>query len=305
MNAKKYIKSAAMSLLVLVLLLFAAAAVSANAEPLSCQTGTAHGSYRDPQTQQIEDSGGESNEALGQSMVENVVLGPALLESAPNGGYYLSVRYGLMNNISSTAFSVQYPGDTDWAEVQSVKTGETTETADLRVAVKSADAILRAEFYVDAMGRSVVFYVTADSWTEGNTENFAQMDSADAESSDDFLSSTQGLVIGGGNTAAAQTQPASTTGSSKAEPAGETGELTLSGSVWLMLFCVQFSAVFLAGGALLLLRGLICTSHRSKSGSKAAAFRQSEVSEEAEEDPMDISLLLDEADWEVPDEAED
>lgn len=283
--------------MLLILLCFGAFALCAGAETASLQTGTAHGSYRDPELGSIEDSGGESSAALGESMVQNVVAGPAMLETAPSGKMYLSVRFGLMDQISQTGFSARYPNQTEWTAIQAEKTAETQDTADFRFAVTEKDLTLRAEFYVDAMGRSVIFYVTADGWSEGNTAGFAELGKSESSGKTDLteLGNVQGLVTGEG--AAAGTETAAPQTAPTQEDAQKPGEMQLGGSVWFMLFCVNFSAVFLAGGCLMLLSRWI----DARCGKRVTAPPPAEEEPEEEEN-MDLSLLLDDVDWKEPDD---
>ena len=237
-----------------------------------CEAATAQGHYRHPVTGLIEDSGGESSEALGQSMVSSVVVPEALMETGSDGQLYLSLRFNLMSNISDIYFAIQSPGDADWTPVGYESTGTGEDTQDLRFAFPGKDAILRCQLFVVPMGRAVVFYVTVDGFTEGNPGNFARMD---ADYTPKFTAPNRpdeeplpqvtmpqgsvtnvgkdgqvlGLVVGGQGTN-------SQTDAADAAPAGS---IIISGRVWAMVFilvfCAQLLACFVFWGLLRLVRG--------------------------------------------------
>lgn len=254
---KKYRNEGAILLCFLLAVSFS---LTAMAENLPCRSATATGLYRDPSTGAIEDSGGEDGEALGQSMVTNVVDPDALIEENPSGGYYLSLRFHLMNNLSDIRFSVQEPEESGWKEVPYVQTGSAEDQGDFRFPINSEDAIVRAECYVEAMGRSVIFFVIVDDFEEGNRGGFAQTDSSDASGGtasgeaafgSDALEGVTGLTTGGSNTAAAQTASANLDADISGTEELQVQQLNLSGSVWWMLFVVIFCGNVLSGLVLL------------------------------------------------------
>lgn len=249
------------SLLLAVVLAAGLIAPGAAAAEAPCESAVATGCYRHPVTGKIEDSGGESSEALGQSMVNSVVSGEALLETAADGQMYLSLRFNLMSNISKTDFRVQKPGDTDWTSVAVERTAEGEDSADLRLPVPGKDAIVRAECFVDAMGRAVVFYVQVDGFTSGNAGNFARMDenyvpSATAAPRNPETPSLPGSGPVSGGTAVSNGEvPGLVIGGSGTAPSGdpqqpagesEVREVLISGRVWVMIFLVVFCAQILA-----------------------------------------------------------
>lgn len=247
MKLSKQAKSiVGIALLICLLVTFS---VRAWADSLTFESGTAHGSYRHPETGVIEDSGGEASEALGQSMVGSVVTSQAMLETDESGNQYISLRFGLMSNISSVSIQVQSPGDSTWTDGEAVCTAQGEDTEDYRVKVPGRDAILRAECYVEAMGRSVIFYITVDDWEEGNTGGFVPMSEEDTqqvnEGGSQLLEKVQGLTTGGSAALAA--------GDEESETAADNTKTTISldVSAWFTLFVVVFVAAFLAGGLLL------------------------------------------------------
>ena len=261
-------------------------AFSVSAAYAPCESGSAVGHYRHPVSNTIEDSGGESSFALGQSMVESVVSGEAMLETAADGNLYLSLRFNLMSNISDVDLKVQRPNDDQWTSVGFDRTAEGEDSADLRLPVPARDAIVRAECFVDAMGRSVIFYVTVDGFAEGNTHGFTQMDASFVPSPAKGESKPAGATVaapaGETNTStgtiAGQETVGLVTGGSKAgaaEPAaaadkahaGEAGTLTIGPSVWVMFFLVTFCACLLA----CLVFWVIRTAVEKAAGRKSAA----------------------------------
>lgn len=229
---------------------------SAFAAEVPCESAKATGSYQHPSTGAIEDSGGKSSEALGQSMVGSVVDPQALVETAADGQLYLSLRFHLMSNISSTGLSVQAPGDSAWTEVSYESTGKGDDTEDLRIPIPSKDAVVRADCFVDAMGRSVIFYVTVDEFSPGNAGNFARMDEnrTPAQTSQTTVTPNSdngatghdvvGLVTGGtGNASAHKSIEGNHAGVVNTEAMQE---VIISGKVWIMFFVLVFCAQLLA-----------------------------------------------------------
>lgn len=254
------------------------ASVLVYADNSSCQTGTAKGSYRDPQTSTIEDSGGEANYALGQSMVENVVGDKALLEQQGDI-FYLSLRFNLASNLSKIELATQQPNESQWTTAQTTQTCTGDDSVDLRIQVKSKDTIVKATCYVDAMGRSVIFFITVSDYTDGNTAGFAEAEKTTIQSntsqaqqtistqsgssqSENILSDAQGLTVGTNSsdtqsTAQDNSQITPTENSSTAQNTSDSGvqsnTLTLVGGTWWLIFAVAFCGSLLAG---LLLRVL-------------------------------------------------
>ena len=248
--AKKYI----CSLLALVLVL-GCMTIGAAAATLPAESAVATGSYRHPGTGSVEDSGGESSEALGQSMVASVVSPEALVETASDGTLYLSLRFNLMSNISSTKLSVQKAGEAAWSPVDYEVTATGEDSKDLRLPFPAKDAIVRAECFVDAMGRAVVFYVTVDKFTPGNSGNFAQLDSdhLPAKSSGTSKSDSSvigddvvGLVTGGSGNVPAPKADGTASGSASDQEDAPMQEVIITWRVWVMFFVLVFCAQMLA-----------------------------------------------------------
>lgn len=275
--------------LLLLLILTFGLSITAMAENLPCRTAKATGSYEDPVTGSVEDAGGKDNEALGQSMVSNVVDETALIEENPSGGYYVSLRLHLMDNLSDIRFSERKSDSDSWKQVESEKTASDGEQADFRLPIETEDSVIRTECYVEAMGRDVIFYVTLGDFTEGNQGAFAQMDSKDAKTTaqadqEDVLADATGLTTGGTASATLVTE---TEHSETIEPQ----QLNLSAGVWWMLFVVVFCANILAGLVLFGIKTLLL-----KMLEKEKRIER-EADDEEEENDLEFTELS-ESDWE-------
>ena len=259
----------------MVLALLMCLSISVFAADAPCQTATVHGWYRHPVSGVIEDSGGEASYALGQSMVDSLVTPDGLLEEGADGSYYLSVRFNLMDNVSEVKLSAQKPGDTSWTPTGFESTGKGDDQEDFRIAVPAKDAIVRAECFVDAMGRSVVFYLNADNLTSGNAGNFARMDEnhtiAAPAAPKTEKPSGSGMVTGGSGTAA---KPAAAApGTDSITTATDNGErnVIISARVWVMFFVLVFCAQLLACLVFSLLRKPIMNLFRKKPAQSGTA----------------------------------
>lgn len=284
---KKSYKKAG-SLLLLLVLTFGLS-ITVMAENLPCRTAKATGSYEDPVTGSVEDAGGKNNEALGQSMVSNVVDETALIEENPSGGYYVSLRFHLMDNLSDIRFSERKVDSDSWKQRESEKTASDGEQADFRLPIETEDSVIRTECYVEAMGRDVIFYVTLSDFTVGNQGAFAQMDSKDVKTAaqteqEDVLADATGLTTGGTASATLVTE---TENSETIEPQ----QLNLSAGVWWMLFVIVFCANILAGLALFGIKTLLLKMLERE--------KRIERESEDEEEENDLEFTeLSESDWE-------
>lgn len=275
-------------ILLLILAMLFGISVTARAEGVSYRTATATGTYRDPGTGVIEDAGGSDNEALGQSMVENVVDSTALIEEASAGGYYVTLRFHLMDQLSKIDFSVQKPGSSSWSAVTSEQTGSGEDQADWRLSVETEDSIIRSECYVEAMGRSVIFYVTLSDFRDGNEGGFATLDSSAG-----ILDGVTGLTTGGGNDTVDSENASATLNAASKAGSGEPQQLNLGASVWWMLLIIVFCGNILA--ALTLTGVKLLISRRTGRGRKQRNLRDER---ENEEDEQEFGELSDE-DWEA------
>lgn len=213
----------------------------------------ANGYYRHPITGIIEDSGGESSAALGQSMVMSVAPTVAMLEEV-DGKYYVTFSFNLMNSISDVEFQVQQRGDSDWEIVthEIISTGDDVET--FKIEIPTQDAIVRASAFVVPMGRSVVFYMdfiesdtttsTSDDTTTTTTTTTSSSSSSDfeslLESADDVITS---LDIDFGSDTDVLTD-------SSQSVTVDGNSVIIDDSVWLILLAYIFCGNVLSGVAL-------------------------------------------------------
>ena len=160
------------SMVVMLVLVASIIAVPALALDTGIYTAKATPSYRDPSKGTIEDSGGASNEVLGQSMTESVTHNKALVEVDQNGDTFVTVRLKLMDNIENVVFQV------DGKEVPATCMQEDVEnnTADYRMQVNSKDSLIRASMHVTAMGRDVVYFITLSNLQFGADDFVTSID---------------------------------------------------------------------------------------------------------------------------------
>lgn len=276
------------------LMLVCCLCVSVFAEKLPCESATTTAHYRHPATGAIEDSGGESSEALGQGMVESVVDKQAMVEDNGDGCYNLSLRFHLMNNISNIQLAVQKPGESGWQQVSYEKSAQGDDVGDIRFRIPGKDAIIRVECTVDAMGRSVVFFVTLDKFVPGNSGGFTQMEKGSTlgqtpanqqPGASNQQDDTVGLVVGGSK----QTPQLDETPSAS----HEVKEVAITTDVWVMFFFLVFCAQLLACLVFWGIKTLVCDAvKRKKQGSIAQ-----QIAEEPE-DEIDFSDDLWKDTWE-------
>lgn len=118
-----------------------------------------------PQTGIIEDSGGESNAALGQSMVEGVVESVGLLETDLDENQYLAFTFNLMDSISDVAIQTQGATSDDWNDVAFEIVAEGNDNKSFLIPVPTQSTIFRVSLFVKPMGRSVLFFMGAGNTT--------------------------------------------------------------------------------------------------------------------------------------------
>lgn len=124
--------------------------------------------YSHPVTGVIEDPG--NNPGIGQGMTENVLSPQALVEHTDDGRIFLSVRFNLANYIKNESFAVQNYGDENFYSVKAEVTGQGKETRDYRFEIPGNNVIVRSSFFVEPMGRDVIFYYTISDLVAGNTD---------------------------------------------------------------------------------------------------------------------------------------
>lgn len=264
--------------------------LSAEAAQKEVYTAEIQGNYRSPASGEIEDGGGEESYALGQSMVESMVDPEGLLVSGGDGTLALYIRFHLMDQISDVKLSVQENGSDEWLPVETVETGRTEETADFYIPVPEKDSLVRAECYVKAMGRNVIFYVSAGELTEGNTTDIAEYDGAAPSVS--AVSGAEGLTVG---RTQENVMPETETDRETEDDGRE--KILLDDSVWMVLFGILFCANLLSGLVLAGIAVLLFLIFRRKKG-KRAVEEEAENSRYEEEDD-DLYLDFDEEEEEI------
>ncbi len=131
--------------------------------------------YENPATGVIEDSAGQSNVALGESMVSSIVYENALIERDTDGTLYASLRFKLADQISGIGFEVSADGSTyEAVEGTQMQTGTdaatSTATADYRLPIPSETATLRCTMDVIPMGRAVIYFIQFGELQEGDAD---------------------------------------------------------------------------------------------------------------------------------------
>lgn len=126
--------------------------------------------YKHPTTGKIEDSGGESSAALGQSMTESATYKKALVEVTSSGTTYVTVRLQLMDNIQNPKFQVDGSRNGSFSSVSAsiMQEDYSNNTADYRMKVPNEKAVIRCNMYVVPMGRDVIFYITVSDLKSGS-----------------------------------------------------------------------------------------------------------------------------------------
>ncbi len=273
---------------VVLLVLISCLAFQAFAD-VSGEGASVHGSYKHPNSGIIEDSGGESSEALGQSMVESMVDPQGYWETDSQNNSYLSVRLNLMSNVSKVDFAVQAAGESEWTAASWQSTAKGEDTEDFRVSMPGKDAVIRAKCFVDAMGREVVFFVTADQFEAGNPGGFAELKEGKAPAAAQkdgsaIPQNTVGLVTGGSN----NVQQNKVSGQETADKSYQ--EVEITSSVWVMFFVLVFCAQLLACLAFWGIKTLVERALKKKTPAPLPE------SEEPEEEDFDMEALGN--DWE-------
>lgn len=142
------------------------------ADTVEIASVTAH--YKHPVTGVVEDSGNDI--AIGQGMTESVLDPQALIEVDGNGKIYGTFRLHLADQINSYKISVQKNGSSEFYSVSTTEMQRKDNSIDFRIALPSKQSILRIDAFVNAMGRSVIFYGKIGSLVEGNTDFIVSVD---------------------------------------------------------------------------------------------------------------------------------
>lgn len=217
-------RAAALALILAVMAmgLFAAEGVYA-AESGTAYLATATPYYKHPVTGKIEDAG--QNEGIGQGMTESVLYKKALIEITGSQKTYATVRFYMMDNISKVKFWAQKRGASGWSSTSCQIMQENIGgkyCSDFRINIPSKTAIVKAQMYVSAMGRNVIFYMNFSNLKEGHG-NFITSVSASTNSS----GSTAAAESMGAQAAASSGDAASAADSSDAADADAADDGTL------------------------------------------------------------------------------
>lgn len=208
------------------------------------------GLYRHPLTGIIEDSGGESSEALGQSMVTKMV-GEFGTYNADRKT--LDIVFGLMNSISDVDITVQFTGTDEFTSVDFYEADRVGEDATFRVPLSAKSDILRAEAFIEPMGRAVVFYIViegaldgVDFMASGNTGTSNEVTSSSSGTSQNAT----GLIIGGPNVDA-------TTDDNEITETDFEDEYTSTSNANNTSSSSQTWAIFMLGCSILIVSGIV------------------------------------------------
>ncbi len=150
---------------------------AADAENIGVYTASVTASYENPDTGTIEDSGGQSSKALGQSMVQGIVQPNAFVEKDGSGQAIITVRFYEASELGEVKVSYDTAHNGSFSApvvVTLVKEDGAANMNDYQFTVPSEDATLRFTIHVNPMGRDVTFFVKLSDLVEGNTAGFTQ-----------------------------------------------------------------------------------------------------------------------------------
>ncbi len=143
-------------------------------------TAEAVGHYANPSNGKVEDPG--NNPGIGEGMVSNTVYGLALVEKDDNGKLFATVRLRQRNHIKDVRMWVQSKQGGGFSEVSVEETKSSGDTGDFRFEIPSTDSVIKSSFFVNQMGRAVIFFITLDNIEEGNTDFKAFVSTSDSSS---------------------------------------------------------------------------------------------------------------------------
>lgn len=121
-------------------------------------TSETYGHYENPINGKIEDPG--NNPGIGEGMVSNVVNGLSLIEKDDNGKLYATVRYRLRSKIKNVKMWVYNSKTRSFSQVRVSEVKSGGDTGDFRFEIPSTETLIRSSFYVEPMGRDVIFFVS-------------------------------------------------------------------------------------------------------------------------------------------------
>lgn len=145
---------------------------TAHAATSAVYTASTAPSYANPVTGAIEDSAGQSNVALAESMTTGCTYPAALVEKDTAGNTFVTLRFKLADQMGAMSFWADNGGDGAFAAVEAaqMQVDSANNTADWRFQVPSEASNIRVSMYVTPMGRDVVYFTQLTGLVEGNTD---------------------------------------------------------------------------------------------------------------------------------------
>ena len=120
----------------------------------------------------IEDSAGQSNVALAESMTTGCTYPAALVEKDTAGNTFVTLRFKLADQMDAMSFWADNGGDGAFFAVEAaqMQVDSANNTADWRFQVPSETSNIRVSMYVTPMGRDVVYFTQLTGLVEGNAD---------------------------------------------------------------------------------------------------------------------------------------
>ena len=146
--------------------------------------------YKHPITGVIEDAG--NNLEIGQGMTQTVIDSKAMVE-VQNGKIYATVRLNLANHISNVSLGTQEKGQSNFNPVNYEVVDKSEETMDVKFIIPSKTAIVRASFFVEPMGRDVIFFFDFSNFKTISSTN--QEQTAQENTQNETVSEKQNINI--------------------------------------------------------------------------------------------------------------
>ena len=145
---------------------------AAHAAASAVYTASTAPSYANPVTGAIEDSAGQSNVALAESMTTGCTYPAALVEKDTAGNTFVTLRFKLADQMGAMSFWADNGGDGAFSAVEAaqMQVDSANNTADWRFQVPSETSNIRVSMYVTPMGRDVVYFTQLTGLVEGNTD---------------------------------------------------------------------------------------------------------------------------------------
>lgn len=147
-------------------------APAAHAATSAVYTASTVPSYSNPVTGAIEDSAGQSNVALAESMTTGCTYPAALVEKDTAGNTFVTLRFKLADQMGAMNFWADNNGDGAFAaaEATQMQTDTANNTVDWRFQVPSETSNIRVSMYVTPMSREVIYFTQLANLAEGNTD---------------------------------------------------------------------------------------------------------------------------------------